>query len=163
MAEIATFAVEIEVPIGNKKYGYYPQAKDYESILKFKKVDEPRFYNNNAHEKKYAEKGVIKQNKIVKMLHFEFVTREVAERKATRMAKELGGRVRSCSKVNVDDETFFQVEAMKQRIELKPPHTVYDNGNPYPNAMAMSEMPWQKKKVRKNFEKNSLDKQKRLE
>jgi hypothetical protein len=89
--------------------------------------------------KSKAEKGVYIKDKLVKMFHFENCSYSQAIEKGKKH-----GKVKSCQKVDAY-ESLRSIE----HIELNQ-ETVYDRGNPYPNAMAMGEMLWNKKIDRRN-------------
>lgn len=103
-------------------------------------------YSNDAKSK--AEKGVYIKDKLTKMFHFENCSYAQAIKKGKKH-----GKVKSCQKVDAY-ESLQSIEHLELNQE-----TVYDRGNPYPNAVAMSEMLWNKKSDRRiNLDNQKKDK-----
>ena len=74
---------------------------------------------------------------IVKMFHFTCRTAEQAAKLAAKRGR--------CLSVRKNQSAMFNGI---EKIDLTP--TIYEHGNPYPNAMAMGEMPWKKTPRRMN-------------
>jgi hypothetical protein len=125
-SNLATFEVEVEVVYGNKHYGYYTINSD------------------TARKNMEPKKGVFIKDAIVKMLQFENCTRE----RAISLGKK-HGKVKSCRKIDANDITYNEVNGIIERLNISQ-KTVYDRGNQYASPIAMNEMIWNKKSMRKN-------------
>ena len=136
MGNIATYSVEVEILTGQSYYGSYSVRKNKS---KFPHDNSDRYYPLGKNDVSF--KGVPIKEKIVKMLHFENCTRQQAIAKGQKK-----GVVKSCRKVD-GYEDLLSIEHLD--LSQTQPATLYDKGNPYPNAIAMSEMPWNKKVKRK--------------
>jgi predicted HTH domain antitoxin len=85
---------------------------------------------------------------IVKMFHFERRTPEQAVEAGKRY-----GEVLTCRKAD-REKILGSVDGMS----IDPIPTIYDNGNPYKNAMAMDDMIWKKRNIRRaNLDKDKKD------
>lgn len=89
-------------------------------------------------------KGAMIQETIIKMLHIERRTHEQAKKEG-----EKHGKVISVQKLQVE-----RIVGNPENMRLDQA-SVYDMGNPYPNAVSMDEMVWRKRNIRrKNMKKD---------
>lgn len=118
---LTTFEVRVEVDKGQEHYGYYPVRK-----------------GSNAF------KGVIVQDTIIKMYHYDRRTPKQAIQEAQKH-----GTVLSCRKADIER---IGGNPENTKLEQSP---IYGSGSPYQDAISMDEMVWNKRnKRRKNLHKD---------
>jgi hypothetical protein len=102
----------------------------------------------------YSRFGKRISNDIEKIFHFERNKPEQAIEEGRRY-----GKVINCRKVKYSD-VLGEIEGMK----LNPQPSIYAQGNPYKSAIAMSDMIWEKRNIRRlNAQQKDRNYKKKLE
>jgi hypothetical protein len=117
---LETYEVKRRIEFGADRYIYYPVYKGSAGV-----------------------KGASVRDFVVKMFHIEAPNQE----KAVEKSERYGGRFISCCKVNMDELVGNSIE----NIPLNPPpDDMYGKGTPYKSPIAMDNMIWQKRNLRRN-------------